>query len=525
MSKHSNLLWTTGLCLGWAFDLLFWKQPLGINFFLYGLLCILGACLVLLVNKQSPARGSLLVFPLIFVFAAITAVRSEPMTVLLAICLTLLLMIVLANTYLGGRWLVYGFGDYLGAVLGLAGSMIGRPVGFGAQVRKQRLESGSTGKRLNIWPVVRGVLIAVPIVAIFAGLLAAADAAFSSQLDAVLKIFNIENLPQYIFRMIYILIGAYALVGVILHASTQSTDEKLTGGEKPFITQFLGFTEAGIVLGSVAVLFAAFVVIQFRYFFGGQANIHVAGFTYSEYARRGFGELVVVAFFSLLMILALGAVTRRESVLQRRTFSGLSVAIVALVLVMLVSAYQRLVLYESAYGFSRLRTYTHVALVWIGLLLVAVVVLEIFQRQKAFVPAMLIASLGFVLSLAVLNVDGLIVRQNVDRAIRGQDLDVTYLVSLSTDSIPVLAELYESPSTPAVARDALGAALFCHLKTDAAPSSRDWRGFTVSAWQADLAMQRVPAQLKGYGVLDPDWPMRVRTPGGEVYSCRGQGID
>src|SRR5512143_556932 len=230
MSKHSNLLWITGLCLGWAFDLLFWKQGRGINFLLYSLLCVLGACLVLLINRQSPGRGSLPVFPLIFVFAAITAVRTEPMTVFLAICLTLLLMVVLANTYLGGRWLVYGFGEYLGAALALAASMLARPVSFSVEGRKERLESGVTGNRRSIWPFVRGVVIAIPILAIFAALLASADAAFSNQFEAFLKIFDIENLPQYIFRMIYVLVGAYALVGVILHASTQSTDEKLAGG-------------------------------------------------------------------------------------------------------------------------------------------------------------------------------------------------------------------------------------------------------------------------------------------------------
>src|SRR5512146_718973 len=60
MSKRSNLLWITGLFLGWALDLLFWKQPLGINFLLYASLCVLGGCLVLLVNRQYPGRGTLL---------------------------------------------------------------------------------------------------------------------------------------------------------------------------------------------------------------------------------------------------------------------------------------------------------------------------------------------------------------------------------------------------------------------------------------------------------------------------------
>ena len=95
--------------------------------------------------------------------------------------------------------------------------------------------------------------------------------------------------------------------------------------EKPVIPAFLGFTESAIVLGSVVIaLFVAFVVIQFQYFFGGQANIHLEGYTLiPNMPRKGFGELVAVAFFSLLLLLGLGAITRRETETQRRTFSGL----------------------------------------------------------------------------------------------------------------------------------------------------------------------------------------------------------
>ena len=95
------------------------------------------------------------------------------------------------------------------------------------------------------------------------------------------------------------------------------------GSEKPLVPQFLGFTEAAVVLGAVVALFAAFVVIQFQYFFGGQTNIGMQGYTYSEYARRGFGELVAVAFCSLLLFLGLSAIVKRQNPAQRWGFSGL----------------------------------------------------------------------------------------------------------------------------------------------------------------------------------------------------------
>ncbi len=100
---------------------------------------------------------------------------------------------------------------------------------------------------------------------------------------------------------------------------------------------------------------------------------------------------------------------------QRRTFSILGVVLVGLVIVMLISAYQRLVLYEMAYGFSRLRTYTHVFMIWLGLLLVAVVVLEATRRERAAGLAMLLTAVGFILSSGLLNVDAFIVQRNIQR--------------------------------------------------------------------------------------------------------------
>jgi hypothetical protein len=394
-----------------------------------------------------------------------------------------------------------------------------------SEVKREQAERGVGVKKFNAWPILRGIVIALPIVAIFASLLASADIIFSNQLGLFIKFFRIENLPQYIFRFVYILAGAYLLAGVFLHAALQSKDEKLMGDDKPLVNPFLGFTETTIVLGSVAVLFAAFVVIQFKYFFGGQANINIAGFTYSEYARRGFGELLTVAFFSLLMILGLGAAAQRDNDKKRRIFSGLSTAIVALVMIMLASAYQRLILYEAAYGFSRLRTYTHVVLIWIGILLGVVVLLEIFHRERAFAAAALFTSLGFAASLALMNVDGFIVQRNVNRAVQGQGLDVPYLVSLSNDSVTVLVNEFRSAALPGLTRDAVGAVLFCRLQSDSTHPDEDWRSITISRLQADAAIKEVKAKLEQYRIIDDKWPYQILTPGSISYNCYGSGID
>jgi hypothetical protein len=463
-----------------------------------------------------------------------SAIRNEPLSVFLSVVIPLTLLGVLTVTCVGGRWLHYGLVDYIVNAVKLAGSMLARPFIFLASERKEAEARGvdsHSRPRLGwkrTWAVLRGVLIALPIVAIFAGLLSSADLVFADRLDEFIQLFRLERLPEYIFRTIYILAGAYALSGAILHAGQKSRDEKLIGEEKPLVSPFLGFIETSVILGAVNLLFAVFVFIQVRYFFGGQTNIGLEGYTYAEYARKGFGELVTVAFISLLLFLGLSAIVKRETSARRWIFSALGLLLVGQVGVMLYSAFQRLLLYESAYGFTRLRTYTHVFMLWVGVLLAVVVVLDLLRKERRFALAMALAALGFAASLTSLNVDGFIVQQNIDRAARGEDLDVGYLASLSNDAVPALAASLQDGSLPGQVRDKVGAALACQADTlEPSTDERegDWRSFTFSRLWAGQALTPVRDLLDNYVLHEEDWSRQVETPLGETYDCWSDWMD
>ncbi len=523
MKKFPTQFWILVLALGWLFDLLFWEREPGISFAIYTLATLLAGFFLLWRNDIRPARKAIFLVPFLLVFAAFTFLRREPMTTFLAHLLTLVLMSGLAVTYRGGRWMEYSLADYFTRGFDLLGSAILRAGMFSAEIRRMKQDATSSeSKRPSpVWPIARGILIAIPVVAFFAALLSSADLVFAQRLDDFIALFRLEKLPEYIFRAIYIAIMAYLLAGVYLHAAGRSTDEKLLGLEKPLVPRFFGFTEAAIVLGSVVLLFGAFVAVQFGYFFGGQANIHIEGFTYAEYARRGFGELVAVAFFSLLLFLGLSAVVKREKDAQQKIFSGLGVALTLLVGIMLVSAFQRLVLYETVYGFTRLRTYTHVFMVWLALLLAAVAVFDVLQRQRMFALAALMASLGFALSLALLNVDSFIVRQNIQRFEQGEALDVGYLASLSADAVPVMVKLYQTEGVEQATRERLGAALACYqFRSESRSPDASWQAFHVADHQASSALAQVAEQLTRYKVKDSgDWNASILTPQGSEFDC------
>ena len=243
---------------------------------------------------------------------------------------------------------------------------------------------------------------------------------------------------------------------------------------------------------------------------------------------------MAVAFFSLLLILGLGAVTRRETETQRRTFSSLGIVLVGLVIVMLVSAFQRLVLYETAYGFSRLRTYTHVFMIWLALLLVIVVALELTRQERAVGLTMVLAALGFAVSLNLLNVDAFIVNQNIQRELRGEagenltqdgraELDTQYFLDLSDDAVPALAAAFENESMPEAVREKVGAALFCK-RYDREQDDREipWQSFHVARFNANRIFAQIEEDLdtfKAHIAVDSNYPMTVQTPSGQEFTC------
>jgi len=523
--KHATHISLLSLLVAWCFDQLFWQKPPGVSFFIFVVLCLLAGALITRWEGLRPAGASLLILPVVLFFAAVTFLRQEPFTLALGVLLVMGALMVLAVTWLGGKWLRYSLSDYFMGFIHLMGSALARPVsilsgppklaGTAANPAAAQPE-GQPGaaeaavavavterKPRPVWGILRGLLLALPVVALLAALLAAADPIFSKQLEQFLKFFRIENLGEYIFRLIYILIGAYLLIGVFLHAIGPSRAEKLIGVEKPWLTPFLGWLEAVIVLGAVDLLFLFFVIIQFRYFFGGQTNIHIDGYTFAEYARRGFGELVAVAVISLMLFLGLSAVARRDRGQQRGVFSGLGIGLVALVATILVSAFQRLLLYEAAYGFSRLRTYTHVFMVWVGILLLVTVVVELLGKLRAFALAGVLVLVGFGLSISLINVDGFIVRQNVARAVAGWELDSGYLVGLSDDAVPALVGEFNAASLSPALHDDIGAVLACRAAVAGQDKRvRPWPAYNWPYANARQLYALYQPQLAAYPVRD-----------------------
>jgi hypothetical protein len=279
---------------------------------------------------------------------------------------------------------------------------------------------GEPGRRTAI---ARGVLLALPLLVAVGALLASGDVVFA-------RAFRIDW-TDIIFHAVALTLGTWTMTALIRLASV--------GPSRPLevSTPRLGRTEWTIVLGSLNLLLAGFAAARFVAMTqGGRRVIATAGLTYAEYARSGFFQLVAALVVALCALLALRAMADRD-----RRFTLLSLVAVALLLVVVVQAIQRLALYERAFGLTMPRVLATAICVWIG---VALVLLGLWVGGVApgrhwYWTAAGVAALAILLVLNVVNIEAYVLRRNVAHAQAIGKFDVDELDELGDDAVPALA--------------------------------------------------------------------------------------
>jgi hypothetical protein len=204
----------------------------------------------------------------------------------------------------------------------------------------------------------------------------------------------------------------------------------------------LGATRAGgswaPLLVSVDLLFAAFVAVQFAYFFGGRTRVLThESLTFAQYARTGFWQLLAATAITGGVLAFAWMAGGRE---HRSAFRWLAGSLVVLDLVVLASAFRRLTLYEDTFGWTWPRLAVHATILAVGVLLLCALV-AVVRGGVAWLPSAAVAVAAVTLIVfSALNPDAFIAQRNLERYARTGDLDVTELRGLSADAVPVLAE-------------------------------------------------------------------------------------
>ncbi|MCJ8008199.1 DUF4153 domain-containing protein [Lederbergia wuyishanensis] len=296
------------------------------------------------------------------------------------------------------------------------------------------LKKSSNKKHYDVWgKILIGLIISVPLLFIILNLLISADTQFEQLITSIPNLFNFK--AEYAFRFIIILIYTFMFFGfmqVLLQKNT-ITEQK----------EFKPISMDGIItltiLSLLDIVYILFVVIQFKYFFSGTLD---EGYTYAEYARRGFFELLFVTLINLSVTTGVISLTKN---VQGFLKSAIRSALTILVLssgVLLISAFMRLTMYENAYGFTFTRVLAHSFMIFLMVILTYTLI-KIWLEKLSLFHFYFIATLVYYVGLNIVNIDRFVVEQNFERFEQTGKIDSLYMSRFSSTGLLGLIELHE----------------------------------------------------------------------------------
>ena len=346
----------------------------------------------------------------------------------------------------------------------------------------------------------RGLLVALPVLAVFALLLVSADARFERLLVDTFSV-NVEAGLLHVA----VILGCAWLAAGYLREAAQPDSAPVKPIPYPFA---LGMTEVMIVLGLVNLLFAAFVWLQIPYLFGGIKNA-ASGTTYAEYARRGFFELAWVAGLVLPMLLHAHAMLRNAGRGGEKLYRLMALIMVSLIFVIIASSIHRMGLYQNQFGLTELRFYTTAFMCWLAVVFGWFMISVMVGARNRFAFGAFVSGLVVIPILHIANPDAVIVRVNAARAAEHKPFDPDYNGSLSADAVPEL--LKAIPVLTVECQEVVKADLWGRK----AGWNDDWRQWSWSRAVARALLAKLPADVpspRGDARILPSVPLPLGVP-------------
>jgi hypothetical protein len=489
--RRAGAIGLAATLIGLLVQLLFFDTGLGINFPLAIVAILVAAWFVPERPSRWPALADAWLPAAAVALAAFVALRGDSTLVALdvlgSVTLTALSLASFGGMAVVRRSFLAIFVLGLRVVVSAVGSAVEVLEGIRRSLRLNRV-----GSDLGEMPaVLRGLLLALPLLLLFVALFASADAVFDRLLRDLFDL-DLGSLPG---RLITAAAAAWATAGILAFVTSGREDDRPASGGRA--VNRLGSTEASTVLVSLDLLFGLFVVLQAAYLFGGRDTLEASGMTYADYARRGFFELLAVAMAVGALVLALETFVNRRS----RAYLVAMLALVGLTIVVLGSAFLRLRLYIDAYGWTELRFYVMAAILWLAFGAAGAAMCVALDRSRWLPHGLVMLSVAFGLAFNVIGPVRFIAEQNITRVAAGtlpagahQGVDLGYLAFLGDDAMAVVAEHYPDGLPPAERATALSALEWRAEELAFDDAADDWQ-----AW--NLSRDRIRVLLSQEGLL------------------------
>ncbi|GFZ30221.1 hypothetical protein CSC2_07470 [Clostridium zeae] len=424
------------LLLGVTFDRLFIDKYHGISFFIFIALCIGFFLWSIRARSVEKSFGWFLLIPIALLSFSFSVYTNQVFNLFNFLGVPILMIassILIVNPKL--KWDKASFiGEMLRRAVGDMFNNIGKPF----SILKSSIKIGRTvkmeeGKK----QILIGILVSLPLLLILIVLLSSADMVFGYYFDNLTEIFNNINTGELIPHTIITLVVFFYLFAYVW---SFKSEKKVAERSLKSTVSSWGSVTIITVLIALNILYLIFTVIQFSYLYGG-ANVALpAGFSYADYARKGFFELAAVTCINFIIVLSCVKYINKDNTKLLKLANLLLTILVAFTLNMLFSANFKLTLYETAFGYTFLRVSVHLFMLLLFILCL-VVATGIWYRKIPIMKSIIVITISMYTIINYLNIDGFIAKKNIERYNETGKVDAYYLTYLSYEAVPYLIEL------------------------------------------------------------------------------------
>ncbi|NFR04427.1 DUF4173 domain-containing protein, partial [Clostridium botulinum] len=180
----------------------------------------------------------------------------------------------------------------------------------------------------------------------------------------------------------------------------------------------------------VNILYIIFTKIQVCYLY--RRNNLPEGFTYSDYARSGFFQLVFIVLINVISIILIKKHTEYNNSTEDKILLSLYSLITILSFNMVFSAIYKMKLYIRVFGFTRLRILVSIFTIFLAFILVMLLIF-IWKNINLFKPIIICGAIIYV-GANFFNMDEFITKNNLKLLAHSKSIDRYYLSTLSFDN-------------------------------------------------------------------------------------------
>jgi len=414
-------------------SLLFWKQDLGISVLLFTI-PIIWITTKLLKGNIKNKKALLISIPIIvlsstyFIFDNLTFYLIN----IVLIPILYLIMVIWAISDFQIKSIIYKIILMIFEPLNYIGDVI-RAVLKEFNPKEKDEQIGEKKEKNNIF---KAVCFTGTIALIVIGLLCSADNEFAKIFSTIFKDINIFNVSELTGRIIIIIIAFFYFAGFFMNMLDKENglkefekDEKAEKKESYTIR---------MMITVLNLVYLVFCFTQIKVLFTEQ-NIK-----YSEFARKGFFQLMIVSLINIVMILKANNKNLKETEKQEKYKKTMCIVMVIFTLIIIISAFARMTLYQQNYGYTRLRILVDYTLITEIILLIPTII-YILKNKIDLIKTYFVIIITMYCLVNFINIDKIIMKNNFNRYKETGYIDLNYIMEMNnSDLIEQLLELKDT---------------------------------------------------------------------------------